>query len=86
MKKLREKIAMYKHRAHLECQVSRTSANVTWYKNNKELKSNKKYEISSDGVYRKLTINDIDSGDEDTYICDAIDDKTSCQLLVEGII
>lgn len=77
---------MYKHRAHLECQVSRASAKVTWYKNNKELKPSKKYEISSDGVYRKLTINDIDLGDEDIYICDAIDDKTSCQLLVEGII
>ncbi|XP_041965057.1 obscurin isoform X3 [Alosa sapidissima] len=83
VKKLRDKIAMYKHRGHLECQVSRASAKVTWYKNNKELKSNKKYEISSDGVYRKLTINDVDSGDEDTYVCDAIDDKTSCQLLVE---
>lgn len=77
---------MYKHRAHLECQVSRASAKVKWYKNSKELKSNMKYEISSDGIYRKLTINDIDPSDEDTYICDAIDDKTSCQLLVEGII
>ena len=85
MKKLRDKIAMYNHRGHLECQVSRASAEVTWYKNNTELKANEKYEISSDGVYRKLTINHVDSGDEDTYMCDAIDDKTSCQLLVEGI-
>lgn len=85
VKKLRDKIAIYKHRGHLECQVSRASAKVTWYKKKEELKSNKKYEISSDGVYRKLTINDVESGDEDTYICDAIDDKTSCQLLVEGI-
>ncbi|XP_063074266.1 obscurin isoform X13 [Engraulis encrasicolus] len=83
VKKLRDKIAIYKHRGHLECQVSRASAKVTWYKKKEELKSNKKYEISSDGVYRKLTINDVESGDEDTYICDAIDDKTSCQLLVE---
>ncbi|KAL2098327.1 hypothetical protein ACEWY4_007534 [Coilia grayii] len=83
VKKLRDKIAIYKHRGHLECQVSRASAKVTWYKNNEELKSNKKYDISSDGVYRKLTIKDVDSGDEDTYICDAIDEKTSCQLLVE---
>ncbi|XP_071349013.1 obscurin isoform X4 [Trachinotus anak] len=83
VKKLRDKIAMYKHRGHLECQVSRASARVKWYKNKMEIKPNKKYEIKSEDVYRKLTINEIDSGDEDTYTCDATDDKTSCKLLVE---
>lgn len=84
VKKLRDKIAMYKHRGLLECQVSRVSATVTWYKNKDELKASKKHEISSEGVYRKLTINDVDSGDEATYTCDAVDEKTSCRLLVEG--
>uniref|UniRef100_W5KAC1 Obscurin, cytoskeletal calmodulin and titin-interacting RhoGEF n=1 Tax=Astyanax mexicanus TaxID=7994 RepID=W5KAC1_ASTMX len=83
VKKLRDKIAMYKHRGHLECQVSRASAQVTWYKEKKEVKPSKKHEISSEDIYRKLTINDVDSGDEATYTCDAIDDKTSCRLLVE---
>ncbi|KAM4551557.1 obscurin isoform 7-T7 [Odontesthes bonariensis] len=83
VKKLRDKIAMYKHRGHLECQVSRASAKVKWFKNKMEIKPSKKYEIKSEDVYRKLTINDVDSGDEDTYICDATDDKTSCKLLVE---
>ncbi|KAM7400475.1 hypothetical protein PAMA_004929 [Pampus argenteus] len=83
VKKLRDKIAMYKHRGHLECQVSRASAKVKWYKNKMEIKPNKKYEIKSEDVYRQLTINDVDSGDEDTYTCDATDDKTSCKLLVE---
>ncbi|KAF3699447.1 Obscurin [Channa argus] len=83
VKKLRDKIAMYKHRGHLECQVSRASAKVKWFKNKTEIKPNKKYEIKSEDVYRKLTINDVDSGDEDTYTCDATDDKTSCKLLVE---
>lgn len=84
MKKLRDKIAMFKHRAYLECQVSRASAEVTWYKNKSELKPSEKHEITSEDIYRKLTIIDVDSDDEDTYMCDAIDDKTSCQLLVEG--
>lgn len=75
---------MYKHRAHLECQVSRASAKVKWFKNKMEIKPSKKYEIKSEDVYRKLTINDVDGGDEDTYTCDATDDKTSCKLLVEG--
>lgn len=84
VKKLRDKIAMYKHRGHLECQVSRASARVTWYKNKEKIQASKKYEISSEDVYRKLTINDVDSGDEAMYTCDAVDEKTSCKLLVEG--
>ncbi|XP_065114733.1 obscurin isoform X22 [Paramisgurnus dabryanus] len=83
VKKLREKIAMYKHKAYLECHVSRASAKVTWYKNKTQIKPSKKHEITSEDIYRKLTIIDVDSDDEDTYTCDAIDDKTSCQLLVE---
>ncbi|XP_016380464.1 obscurin-like [Sinocyclocheilus rhinocerous] len=83
VKKLRDKIAMYKHRAYLECQVSRANAKVMWYKNKSEIKPSKKHEITSEDVYRKLTVIDVDSDDEDTYMCDAIDDKTSCQLLVE---
>ncbi|CAB1444707.1 unnamed protein product [Pleuronectes platessa] len=80
---LRVKIAMYHHRGLLECQVSRPNAQVRWYKNRKELVSSKKYQLISQDVYRQLTIDDICSSDEDTYTCDAGDDTTSCQLLVE---
>ncbi|XP_017322293.1 obscurin isoform X6 [Ictalurus punctatus] len=83
VKKLRDKIAMYKHRGHLECQVSRASATVTWYKNKDKIRASQKHVISSEDVYRKLTITDVDSGDEATYTCDAVDEKTSCKLLVE---
>uniref|UniRef100_A0A087Y7T0 Obscurin, cytoskeletal calmodulin and titin-interacting RhoGEF b n=1 Tax=Poecilia formosa TaxID=48698 RepID=A0A087Y7T0_POEFO len=80
---LRVKIAMYRHRGLLECQVSRPNAQVRWYKNRKELLPCKKYQLISQDVYRQLTIEDVRSSDEDTYTCDAGDDKTSCQLLVE---
>ncbi|XP_031719721.1 obscurin [Anarrhichthys ocellatus] len=80
---LRVKIAMYRHRGLLECHVSRPNAQVRWYKNRKELQSSKKYQLISQDVYRQLTIDDICSSDEDTYTCDAGDDNTSCQLLVE---
>lgn len=53
-------------------------------KNTKEIKPSKKHEISSKSIYRKLTINDMGAGDEDNYTCNAIDDKTSCKLVVEG--
>ncbi|KAI3368742.1 hypothetical protein L3Q82_025731 [Scortum barcoo] len=80
---LRVKIAMYHHRGLLECQVSRPNAQVRWYKNRKELLPSKKYQLISQDIYRQLTIDDVCSSDEDTYTCDAGDDKTSCQLLVE---
>ncbi|XP_037625810.1 obscurin isoform X8 [Sebastes umbrosus] len=80
---LKVKIAMYRHRGLLECQVSRPNAQVRWYKNRKELLPSKKYQLISQDVYRQLTIDDICSSDEDTYTCDAGDDNTSCQLLVE---
>lgn len=75
---------MYRHRGLLECQVSRPNAEVRWYKNRKELLPSRKYQLISQDIYRQLAINDVCSSDEDTYTCDAQDDKTSCQLLVEG--
>lgn len=84
LKPLRVKIAMYKHRALLECQVSRDNAVVKWYRRNHEIVPNGKYQTISEGVYRQLIIDDVGSSDEDTFICDAVDERTSCQLFVEG--
>ncbi|XP_062424693.1 obscurin isoform X1 [Rhea pennata] len=83
VKPLRDKIALEKHRGFLECQVSRASAEVRWYKKDVEIHPSDKYEIVSDGVYRKLIINDADYEDEDTYTCDAFDDKSSAHFFVE---
>ncbi|XP_074523985.1 obscurin [Halichoeres trimaculatus] len=83
LRPLRVKIAMYRHRGLLECQVSRANAQVRWYKNCRELLPSKKYQLISQDVYRQLVIDDVCSSDEDNYTCDAGDDKTSCQLLVE---
>ena len=84
VKPLRVKIAMYRHRGLLECQVSRPNAQVKWFKNQKQIQPSRKYQLIAQDVYRQLTIDDVCSSDEDTYTCDAADDKTSCQLLVEG--
>ncbi|GAA6091334.1 obscurin, partial [Tachysurus ichikawai] len=83
VKPLRVKIALYRHRAMLECQVSRANAEVTWYKCNREITPNGKYQFISDSLYRQLTIEEVGSSDEDTFICDAGDDKTCCRLFVE---
>lgn len=84
VKPLRDKIALEKHRGFLECQVSRANAEVRWYKKDMEIHPSDKYEIVSEGVYRKLIINDADYEDEDTYTCDAFDDKSSAHFFVEG--
>ncbi|XP_058876960.1 obscurin-like [Acipenser ruthenus] len=83
VKPLRDKIAIEKHRCIFECQVSRPNAQVKWYQKGKEIHASTKYEMESQGEYRKLVINDVEFKDEDTYTCDAIDDKTSAKLLVE---
>ncbi|XP_072640800.1 obscurin isoform X6 [Canis lupus baileyi] len=83
LRPLRDKIAMEKHRGVLECQMSRASAQVQWFKGSVELHSGPKYEMVSDGLYRKLVIKDVQPEDEDTYTCDAGDVKTSAQFFVE---
>ncbi|XP_053428299.1 obscurin isoform X19 [Nycticebus coucang] len=83
LRPLRDKIAMEKHRGVLECQMSRASAQVRWFKGTQELQPGPKYEMVSDGVYRKLIIKDVQPEDEDTYTCDAGDVKTSAQFFVE---
>ncbi|XP_062951332.1 obscurin isoform X22 [Cynocephalus volans] len=83
LRPLRDKIAMEKHRGVLECQVSRASAQVQWLKGRVELQPGPKYEMVSDGLYRKLVINDVQPEDEDVYTCDAGDVKTSAQFFVE---
>ncbi|XP_074841400.1 obscurin isoform X2 [Carettochelys insculpta] len=80
---LRDKIAIERHRGILECQVSRPSAKVKWYKKNVEILPSQKYELVSDGVYRKLIINDAEFQDEDIYTCDAVDDTSSAHFYVE---
>ncbi|KAG6929398.1 obscurin, cytoskeletal calmodulin and titin-interacting RhoGEF, partial [Chelydra serpentina] len=83
VKPLRDKIAIEKHRGVLECQVSRPTAKVKWYKKNVEIRPSQKYELVSDGVYRKLIINDAEFQDEDVYTCDATDDTSSAHFYVE---
>ncbi|XP_045855646.1 obscurin [Meles meles] len=83
LRPLRDKIAMEKHRGVLECQMSRASAQVQWFKGSVELQPGPKYEMVSDGLYRKLIIKDVQPEDEDTYTCDAGDVKTSAQFFVE---
>ncbi|KAG8138687.1 hypothetical protein E2320_001556 [Naja naja] len=83
IKPLRVKIAIERHRGFMECQVSRPNAIVKWFKGDRELHPGQKYEMVSDGIYRKLIINETEFEDEGIYTCDAVDDKSSAQFYVE---
>ncbi|XP_026581283.1 obscurin-like, partial [Pseudonaja textilis] len=83
IKPLRVKIAIERHRGFMECQVSRPNAIVKWFKGDQELHPGQKYEMVSDGTYRKLIINETEFEDEGIYTCNAVDDKSSAQFYVE---
>lgn len=69
--------------ATLECEVSRESAEVQWFRDEQDIRKSKKYEVIVDGCKRALLIHDCTLDDSRTYTCDAKDFKTSCFLNVE---
>lgn len=65
-----------------ECEVSRENAEVRWFREGKEIRKTKKYEMIVDGRKRKLVIQDCSPDDAKMYTCDAKEFKTSCFLEV----
>ncbi|XP_058247682.1 obscurin isoform X4 [Hemibagrus wyckioides] len=58
----------------LDCQVSRSNAEVIWKKNGEEIEENANITITEDGSTRQLTIHSSRLGDTGQYLCDAKDD------------
>lgn len=69
----------------LACEVSRANAPVTWFFNDKPLVPNERTHIESNGTFRKLTLSDLLLSDSGKYICDAVDDKMTTVVKVQGI-
>ncbi|XP_010793050.1 titin-like, partial [Notothenia coriiceps] len=69
-----------KESARFECEVSRESAKVRWFKDGSEIRKGKKYEIVSKGVSRILIVHKSAFDDEAEYECDARTAK-SCGML-----
>ncbi|XP_021255510.1 obscurin-like protein 1 [Numida meleagris] len=84
VKPLRDKTVLARHKATLECMVSHARGRVRWLRGDTEIFAGDKYEICNLDCYRTLIIHRVGPEDEDSYTCDAFDDRSTARLLVEG--
>lgn len=68
----------------LECEVSRENATVQWLCNGTVLQANSRTHIESRGTMRKLVLSTLNTSDSGEYVCDAIDDKMTTVVTVQG--
>ncbi|XP_040003813.1 obscurin-like protein 1 isoform X12 [Xiphias gladius] len=67
----------------LDCEVSRSNAEVTWKKNGEEVEDSINFTILEDGVMRQLTIHSLTVEDAGQYVCDAKDDVMDFHVKVQ---
>lgn len=68
----------------LDCQVSRSNAEVIWKKNGEEIEENANITITEDGSTRQLTIHSSRVEDMGQYLCDAKDDVMDFSVKING--
>ncbi|MEQ2310569.1 hypothetical protein AMECASPLE_010384, partial [Ameca splendens] len=69
----------------LDCEVSRSNAEVTWKKNGEEVEDSRNVTILEDGVTRQLTIHSVMVEDAGQYVCDAKDDVMDFSVKVQEL-
>ncbi|XP_049449258.1 obscurin-like protein 1 isoform X14 [Epinephelus fuscoguttatus] len=69
----------------LDCEVSRSNAEVTWKKNGEEVEDSRNITILEDGVMRQLTVHSLTVEDAGQYICDAKDDVMDFYVNVQEL-
>lgn len=72
--------------ATLTVELSNPDVQVTWFKKNKIVKQNKKYEMFAEANIRRLIIHDCDEEDISEYSCIAQNVKSTTKLKVQGKI
>uniref|UniRef100_A0A3P8S6A3 Obscurin-like protein 1 n=1 Tax=Amphiprion percula TaxID=161767 RepID=A0A3P8S6A3_AMPPE len=68
----------------LDCEVSRSNAEVTWKKNGEEVEDSRNITILVDGVMHQLTIHSLSVEDAGQYVCDAKDDVMDFRVTVKA--
>ncbi|KAM9347673.1 obscurin-like protein 1 [Symphorus nematophorus] len=69
----------------LDCEVSRSNAEVTWKKNGEEVEDSRNITILEDGVMRQLTVHSLTVEDAGQYVCDAKDDVMDFHVKVQDL-
>ncbi|XP_068561252.1 obscurin isoform X1 [Cebidichthys violaceus] len=69
----------------LDCEVSRSNAEVTWKKNGEEVEDSRNITILEDGVMRQLTVHSLTMEDAGKYVCDAKDDVMDFHVKVQEL-
>lgn len=67
----------------LVCELSKTSAEVKWFKDGQEIMPSKNLIIKTDGKRRLLTVKKAEKGNIGEYTCDCGSDKTTARLDIE---
>lgn len=69
---------------NLQCELSRSSGKVQWFKNGLEVKETDNIQLMSEGPYRRLTIVCSSVDDSGEYVCETDGDSVFFQLTVTG--
>uniref|UniRef100_A0A3Q3MUW2 Obscurin like cytoskeletal adaptor 1a n=1 Tax=Mastacembelus armatus TaxID=205130 RepID=A0A3Q3MUW2_9TELE len=70
---------------HLQCELSRSSGKVRWFKDEQEVENSDKIQLISEGPYRRLTILCASAEDGGEYVCETDGDTVFFQLTVSGL-
>lgn len=68
----------------LVCELSRSNAPVSWYKNDQLIDDTERYCSEEQGVFRSLVVLNAGLEDSGEYTCDTVDDKMVFYITVKG--
>ncbi|XP_057192719.1 obscurin-like protein 1 isoform X11 [Triplophysa rosa] len=84
VKPLQDKTALEKSRVVLDCTVTNPRCSIRWYKGPSVILPSERFEICSEGCYRKLVIQQVLLEDEGTYSVQVGNYTSSAKLTVEA--
>ncbi|XP_071104533.1 twitchin-like isoform X3 [Haliotis cracherodii] len=82
MKKLEDVEAVEREKATFTCDVSDPEAEVSWFKDEKELKAGGKFLFEKDGLKRRLVVKNCSIKDDAKYSCHMLNQITAADLFV----
>lgn len=69
---------------NLQCELSRSTGKVRWFKDGQEVDESNNLQLISEGPYRRLTIRSGSVEDGGEYVCETDGDSVFFQLTVKG--